>query len=135
MEKEKILDKSILRYFKKYTSRWGNDSHYCNYAEREWRHCLTPDECSWIIGAEKYSEWRGDLNNKRPRPSVAMKNNYLKFNIEDIVYIEVQTIDEKDSFMKSLSGMKRFCGEPHSFSLDELNQLERKIIIANSNNI
>lgn len=124
-----LIGSDLLGFIKKYSSPWKDMPDYVNYSECEWRYVVKNSFVGWMKSKAEYDEWRGDITQKRPKPTEELKKYSLRFAIEDITHLVVKTHEDKRRLLKDLFLNKRNPGNMGQVNEEDLKHLESVITV------
>ena len=117
---------SLYGYVKKYCGPGPRGKEEVNYIENEWRYVVTGEGVDWKWSEKEYNTWRG--RGEKPEPTEALKNNKLKFKVDDISYIIVEKDDQISDMVDYILGLEALGGNEEPMSDNEKKILLTKII-------
>lgn len=116
---------SLYGYVKKYISP-GKEGEQVNYLENEWRYVVTGSGIDWKWSEDEYTKWRGA--GKKPEPSKALKDNKLKFGVEDVSYVIVESDGQIAEMVDYIQSLTCVGGNEETISDEDRKILLTKII-------
>lgn len=116
----------MLGFVKKYDGLYKGKSE-CNYDENEWRYIIEDgaDGINWMWEKGEYDLWRGAENKSKPKPTEKLKNQGLRFNLEDVNHIILPKNEDVQKFIKDLQKQMNATEKEMSILFSKITTLER----------
>ena len=116
----------LIGFVKKYAEVY-NDTQIVCYEENEWRYVVKHTTVHWLFEKETYDKWRTDSEQKPP-PTPVLKDNTLKFKVENISWIIVENDEEIINMTHFIDSLQTLGGNPIENELETKALLCSKII-------